>query len=176
MNNDFNLNEDMINNLKSAMNQNGNSNNMDQIKNMVDKGDLNSAISQISPEMIQNFSKMLSNNQSNNQTNNTTNSATSGVQNNENNTNTTTATSNNENNNANGFDFSNIDMSTIMKMSSAFGQMNHKNDPRSNLLNSLKPYMRDEKKGKIDSYMSLLNMSKITDVLKNNNSKENPNA
>ena len=51
---------------------------------------------------------------------------------------------------------------------------NNKNDPRSNLLNSLKPYLRDNKKEKLDSYVNLLNMSKIAEVLKNTNiNKEN---
>ena len=73
-------------------------------------------------------------------------------------------------------------MNTIMKISSAFGNMNNKNDPRGNLLNSLKPYLRDQKKDKLDSYVNLLNMSKIADLLKNTNTtnnsdnKENNNA
>jgi hypothetical protein len=43
------------------MDNNLNENMMNNIKNMVDNGDISSAISQISPEMISNFSKMLSN-------------------------------------------------------------------------------------------------------------------
>ena len=51
---------------------------------------------------------------------------------------------------------------------------NSKNDPRANLLNSLKPYLRDSKKSKLDNYMNLLNVSKIADLMKNaNNNKEN---
>ena len=45
MNNNFNLDENTMNN----------------IKNMVDNGDFSGAISQISPEMIENVSKMLNN-------------------------------------------------------------------------------------------------------------------
>ena len=53
--------------------------------------------------------------------------------------------------------------------------MNMKNDPRNNLLNSLKPYLRDNKKEKLDNYINLLNMSKIAETLKNgqNNNKDN---
>lgn len=40
--------------------ENLDNNTMNSIKNMVDKGDISGAISQISPEMIENFSKMLS--------------------------------------------------------------------------------------------------------------------
>ena len=36
---------------------------MNNIKNMVDSGNLQGAISQISPEMIENFSKMMNSNQ-----------------------------------------------------------------------------------------------------------------
>ena len=53
---------------------------------------------------------------------------------------------------------------------------NSKNDPRANLLNSLKPYLRDEKKGKIDQYMNLLNVSKIAEIMKDNNKENNNNV
>ena len=66
-------------------------------------------------------------------------------------------------------------MNTIMKMSSVIGKINNsKDDPRANLLNSLKPYLRDSKKEKLDNYMSLLNVAKIAEVMKDNN-KENKN-
>lgn len=136
-------------------------NTMNNIKNMVDNGNISEAISQISPEMIQNFSKMFSNQekiqqQDTNTTNNTNNSA---------NTNSTQT---------NNFDFNNIDMNTIMKMSSALGKINNSkgSDPRSNLLNSLKPYLRDSKKDKLDNYMNLLNVAKIAEIVKDTN-KEN---
>lgn len=138
---------------------------MNQIKNLVNGGNISDALSKISPEMIQNFSNMMNSNGLNNNSQNNMNQH------------------NNQNNSQNGsgdnsipnFDFSNIDMNTIMKISSAFGNMNNnKNDPRSNLLNSLKPYLRDNKKEKLDSYVNLLNMSKIAEVLKNTNiNKEN---
>ena len=135
---------------------------MNQIKNLVNGGNISDALSKISPEMIQNFSNMMNSNSQNNGQNN-----------------------NNPNNSQNdsgqnsipNFNLNNIDMNTIMKISSAFGNMNqNKNDPRANLLNSLKPYLRDNKKEKLDSYVNLLNMSKIAEVLKNTNiNKENNN-
>lgn len=138
-------------------NMNIDDNTINNIKNMVNNGNLSEAMSQISPEMIQNFSKMLSN-QENNQNQ---------EPNNNNNNN------NNSSNSNDAFDFSNIDMNTIMKMSSVMGKMNNSaNDPRSNLLNSLKPYLRDSKKGKLDNYMNLLNVAKIAEIMKDNN-KEN---
>ena len=143
-------------------NMNIDENTMKNIKNMVDNGNISDAISQISPEMMQNFSKMLSNQNSQSTQNEQKSEHNSSNQN------------HNENNTSNNFDFNNIDMDTIMKFSSAFGKIkNTKNDPRANLLNSLKPYLRDEKKGKIDQYLNLLNVSKIAEIIKDNNKETN---
>ena len=93
--------------------------------------------------------------------------------NNTNNNNSTENSNNNinsssENNNSsnNNFDFSNININTIMKMKSVMEKLNDNNDPRKNLLSSLKPYLRDSKKA------NLLNVAKIADLFKND-SKEN---
>ena len=152
-------------------NMNIDENTMKNIKNMVDNGNLSEAMSQISPEMIQNFSKILSN--QNNQSAEANNNTQANFSANENSTqNASSSDSNNS-----GFDFSNIDMNTIMKFSSAFSKMNNsKNDPRANRLNSLKPYLRDEKKGKVDQYMNLLNVSKIAEIMKENNKENNNNV
>ena len=146
-------------------NMNLDQNTINNIKNMVDNGNISEAISQISPEMIQNFSKMLSSNETNNQKENT----------NSNNFSNNSCQNQNSrpNNNNNSFDFSNIDMNTILKMKSVFEKMNDKNDPRANLLYSLKPYLRDGRKDKLDQYVNLLNMSKIADVLKNDKKENN---
>ena len=160
------------------LNNNFDENTMNTIKNMVDSGDINGAISQISPEMIQNFSKMLSQNQNGN-SNGSSNSNSSDYQNNtsnnftnsfaQNNSNSNVNSNENGNVNANNFDFSNIDMNAVMKMASNLNLNNsNRNDPRGNLLNALKPYMRDSKKGKMDNYMNLLNMAKMADIFKNN--------
>ena len=63
----------------------------------------------------------------------------------------------------------NIDMNTMLKMKSIMENMNNKNDPRANLLYSLKPYLRDSKKDKLDQYVNLLNVSKIADIINQNN-------
>ena len=103
-------------------NMNIDENTMKNIKNMVDNGNISDAISQISPEMMQNFSKMLSNQNSQSTQNEQKSEHNSSNQN------------HNENNTSNNFDFNNIDMDTIMKFSSAFGKIkNTKNDPRANL-------------------------------------------
>ena len=141
---DFNFDENTINKLKDMMN----------------KGDLNDVISQIPPEMIQNFSSMMNNN--------TSSSTNSNQQ-----TNQDSNQDSNQNSNQNsGQNSSNNDMNTILKMKSVMEKMNHKNDPRSNLLYSLKPYLRDGRKEKLDQYANLLNVAKIAELLKNDN-KEN---
>ena len=104
--------------------------------------DLNNLLSQVSPEMLNNLGNILNtNNQSNNHS--------------------TPGSSSNGN--------FNLDMNTIMKMKSIMENMNNKNDPRANLLYSLKPYLRDSKKDKLDQYVNLLNVSKIADLMNNNN-------
>lgn len=58
--------------------------------------------------------------------------------------------------------FSNIDMNTIFKVKQIMEKMNDKkNDPRSNLLLSLKPYLKPSRKQKIDQYIQLLNISSV---------------
>ena len=49
--------------------------------------------------------------------------------------------------------------------------MNNKNDPRSNLLYSLKPYLREERKDKLDQYANLLKISQVTGLFKNKKEK-----
>lgn len=76
--------------------------------------------------------------------------------------------SNNSSNSNNGFDFSNIDMATIMKIKNVMNKVNsNKNDPKSNLLTSLKPYLRDSKKEKLDKYMKFMNLTSVIEVFNN---------
>lgn len=143
-------------------NMNIDENTMKNIKNMVDNGNISDAISSISPEMIQNFSKMLSNQGNNNNQNQESYNQNS---------------NNNQKQETNNFDLNGIDMNTIMKMSSVLGKLkNTQDDPRANLLNSLKPYLRDSKKGKLDNYMNLLNVTKIAEIMKDNNKENNNNV
>lgn len=146
---------------------NFNENTLNKLKDMMNKGELNDVISQIPPEMIQSFSSMMQNSNSSNQGSNQSNS-----QNHNQNTNSQTRQNTS---NPSSFDFSSIDMNTILKMKSVMEKMNSKNDPRANLLYSLKPYLREERKDKLDQYANLLNVAKIADLLKNDN-KENNNA
>lgn len=142
--------QQMMNSLQnSSNNSNSVSNNSDNNNNI----DFNKVLSQVSPEMLNSFSSMLqSSNISNNNSSSNSNSS--------------------NNDNTSGF---NIDMNTMLKMKNIISSMNQKDDPRANLLYSLKPYLRDSKKGKLDQYVNLLNMTKIADFMKNDN-KENNNA
>lgn len=124
----------------------------DDVKQMINSSssnDLNNLLSQVSPEMINNLSNIL-------------NSNTQTSSQNSSNQNINNSTPNNNNN-------LNLDMNTIMKMKSIMENMNNKNDPRANLLYSLKPYLRDSKKDKLDQYVNLLNVSKIVELMNKNN-------
>lgn len=58
--------------------------------------------------------------------------------------------------------FGNIDMNTILKIKQVMEKMNQKkNDPRSNLLLSLKPYLKPSRKQKVDQYIQLFNMGNM---------------
>lgn len=148
----FNINEDSIN----------------KIKNMMNNGDISNVISQIPPEMLENFSKMMNSNQSATSNKNESSSNNSFTGNNKN------SSDNKSSNNINNFDFSKIDMNTMMKMKSIMDKMNSGNDPRNNLLNSLKPYLREGRKEKLDQYANLMNMAKIAELF--NNKENNSNA
>lgn len=146
-------------------------NTINQLKNMMNNGDLSEVISKIPPEMIQNFSSMMQNSPDKNTPNaNDNNHNNNNYSNNYNENNQNQSNKGQTNSN---FDFSNIDMNTILKMKSVMEKLNNKNDPRSNLLYSLKPYLREERKEKLDQYANLMNVAKIAELLKND-SKENP--
>ena len=71
-----------------------------------------------------------------------------------------------------------IDIETLLKIKTIMDKMNTHDDPRSTLLQSLKPYLNENRKNKIDQYIKLMNMSKIIEILpflggdKTNNGKQ----
>lgn len=91
----------------------------------------------ISPEAINNIMNMIKNNNKNTSSENVSNSAT------------------------------NIDIETIMKLKTILEKINTKDDPRSNLLLSLKPYLKESRKNKVEQYIQLFNMTKILDIFNN---------
>ena len=123
----------------------------------------------ITPEMIQNLANMLSNSNNNqksnlqSENNNTSNNNSSNSDNYKN----STAIFNNlfENKNTSS-STSNLDFDTILKMKSILEKINNKNNPRNNLLYSLKPYLRESRQKKLDQYVNLLSISEITSLFK----------
>lgn len=73
-----------------------------------------------------------------------------------------------QNHGNNGSSNPQIDMETLMKMKNIMEKMkNSGNDPRANLLMSLKPYLKETRKDKVDQYVKMLNMSKVVEMLNN---------
>ena len=91
----------------------------------------------ISPEAINNIMNMIKNNNKDNSSESTSNSANS------------------------------IDMETIMKLKTVLEKVNTRDDPRSNLLLSLKPYLKESRKSKVEQYIQLFNMTKFLDIFNN---------
>ncbi len=118
---------------------------MNKLNDMMKSGNLADIVSNIPPDVMKNFSSMMNNSSNTNSDNSSENSSN------------------------NSFDFSNIDMNTLMKIKNIMDKVNNSNDPRNNLLSSLKPYLRDGKKEKLDQYANLMNFAKIAEILKNDN-------
>jgi len=150
--------DDILNNVKNMVNtgnipseiqqmlnnmKSSNLNNNSSQNSNFQNMDINNILNQVSPEMINNLSSMLNSSNSSNSENSS---------------------------NKNNF---NLDMNTILKMKSIMENMNNKNDPRANLLYSLKPYLRDSKKNKVDQYVNMLNISKIADLMNKPNNDKN---
>ena len=72
--------------------------------------------------------------------------------------------SNSENSTKNPF--SDIDINTILKIKQILDSVNSsENDTRSNLLLSLKPYLADNKKEKLNQYIKFLRLAKAIEIL-----------
>ena len=137
------LNSFISNNSDNTNNANTNSNENGNGNNFSNTSNSNSSNS-INPEMLQNIMKFFNNSnfQGNSNTNNDVNQSSS---------------------------MPNIDMNTLLKMKSIMDKMNNsKNDPRANLLLSLKPYLKESRKSKVEQYVQLINMTKIMEVFNEN--------
>lgn len=61
-----------------------------------------------------------------------------------------------------------IDFETIMKMKQIMEKMKGtEKDPRANLLLSLKPYLKESRKDKVDQYIKLFSMGKAMEIFGN---------
>lgn len=66
-------------------------------------------------------------------------------------------------------DFS-FDINTILKIKNIMNSMNNNNNPRNQLLHSLKPYLKDTKKEKLEQYIKIANLLSVLDSFDENNS------
>lgn len=141
----------MLNNFKTNSDNVDNTNSFNSTENNSFQDSNESNSNSINPEMLKNIMNMFNNS---NNSNNTSNS--------------------NDSDNASNSNASpNIDINTLLKMKSIMDKINtNKNDPRSNLLLSLKPYLKESRKNKVEQYVQLFNMTKIIDVF-NQNGGEN---
>ena len=107
------------------------SNLMNQISNMLNSNDI--------PDDIKNMMSNLSKSQKDSSTSNT-------------------ASPNEISNSSQAPD---LDIETIMKIKKIMDSMKEtKNDPRANLLRSLKPYLKDSRKEKVEQYIQFLGIEK----------------
>lgn len=126
------------------------SNIINNFKNMMNNdssSDNSSSNLNITPEMIGNLASVLKNNSS-----------------------SESSADSSDNNNSSS---SNIDFETILKIKSIMETLNKKNDPRSNLLYSLKPYLRESRQKKIDQYVNLFKITEVSNLFKNETGAKN---
>lgn len=140
------MGDNTMDKLKSLLN---NENISDELKNILSNMATNNnketkSTESISPDAISNLMSMLKNNSSSNTNSNPE------------------SNSNSENN---------IDFETIIKLKNMMDKMNSKDDPRSKLLISLKPYLKESRKSKVDQYIQFLNMSKVFNLFSKGDKK-----
>ncbi len=126
-------------------------------------------------ELMQNFSKMMNNqempeniknilNSMSNQNSNSNGNSNNNSENDNSYSNYSNPENNSSSNSNNIFD--NLDFNTIMKMQQIMNSMkSQQNDSRTNLLLSLKPYLKESRKNKVDTYIQLMKMGKIFEIM-----------
>ena len=68
--------------------------------------------------------------------------------------------------------FPDFDINTMLKLKSVMDSMKNGNDSRSNLLRSLKPYLNESRKQKVDQYINLFNIEKIIQAFQEGGEKK----
>ena len=61
----------------------------------------------------------------------------------------------------------------LMQLTGLMNNMNSKNDPRSNLLLSLKPYLKNSRQSKVEQYMQFLNIAGMMGNFRNTDGETN---
>ena len=72
-----------------------------------------------------------------------------------------------EPNDALNFDF---DLDTIIRFKNLYQKINDNNNPRNRLLYSLKPFLRESRKKKLDEYIKIANLLGVTSIINDLNS------
>lgn len=117
------------------------SNLMEQINNMMKNNQI--------PDDIKNIINSMSQNSSNSGTEDSKNKDTSSSE-----------------NSSSDSSMPEFDMATIMKLKRVMESMkSSSNDPRANLLKSLKPYLKESRKEKVDQYIQIFGMGKVFEML-----------
>lgn len=168
------MNDDMsniLNNFKNILNSDS-SNNTNTNASDTTNSNQNDSNLNITPEMLSNLANAFSQSNTNdNFNNNTESNSTSNESSYKENTNENNH-DNNEQSNTSDF-FKNFDITTILKMKNIIENLNKKDDPRSKLLYSLKPYLRETKQKKIDQYINLFKITEISSLLRNEKGDKN---
>ena len=157
------------NNLKNILNNFSSSNNLSNSNSQAPQPEKESSSNWTQKSNTSNHSKDFQNKSTNYSKN------TKGPQdNNSNHSNPSGGFQNNSSNYSNSSNDSNnassaipdFDINTILKIKSVMDSLgSNKNDPRANLLLSLKPYLADSKKEKVDQYIKFLSLAKVIEVL-----------
>lgn len=75
-------------------------------------------------------------------------------------------------NDKNGFDFSNIDINTILKMQSLLSRFG-KSSPKKELLYSLKPFLNKDRQNKLGEYITILSILDALEIFNKKDSDSN---
>ena len=75
-------------------------------------------------------------------------------------------------NDKNGFDFSNIDINTILKMQSLLSRFG-KSSPKKDLLYSLKPFLNKDRQNKLGEYITILSILDALEIFNKKDSDSN---
>lgn len=119
------------------------------------------------PEDIKNIiNNFASNNSNHNNSNYNNNSQTNNYSSNNQHDDDISSDSRTNNSSFNEKSSPDIDIGMILKMKQIMDSMkSNKDDPRANLLLSLKPYLKNSRQEKVDQYIKLFNMSKVFEVI-----------
>lgn len=140
--------------VKKGMDSNMNEDNMSNIVNKLNKMMQNNEIPDNLKDLIDNFKNSSKNNEHNSK------SFSVSSDNNSN-----SDFSNNFDSSANSDSSADFDIATIMKMKQIIDSMHQsKDDPRTNLLLSLKPYLKESRRQKVDQYIKLFGIGKAFEL------------